>query len=67
MLNNNVYYLPENRNQAIQLTNDGIPGVIYNGHTDWVYEGIKNNNVVFSDISKLEKCDAFSRSAEKGC
>lgn len=39
VLDNNVYYLPENRSEAIQITNDGIPGVFYNGHTDWVYEG----------------------------
>ncbi|XP_063617877.1 uncharacterized protein LOC134790840 [Cydia splendana] len=38
VLDNNVYYLPENSNEAIQLTDDGIPGVIYNGHADWVYE-----------------------------
>ncbi|XP_073941055.1 uncharacterized protein [Choristoneura fumiferana] len=38
VLDNNVYYLPENSSEAIQLTDDGIPGVIYNGHADWVYE-----------------------------
>uniref|UniRef100_A0A2A4JET8 Venom dipeptidyl peptidase 4 n=1 Tax=Heliothis virescens TaxID=7102 RepID=A0A2A4JET8_HELVI len=38
VLDNNVYYLPENRQEAIQITNDGIPGVYYNGHADWVYE-----------------------------
>ncbi|KAJ2944624.1 hypothetical protein O0L34_g3977 [Tuta absoluta] len=38
VLDNNVYYLPENSSQAIQLTFDGVPGVVYNGHTDWVYE-----------------------------
>ncbi|KAI5632829.1 venom dipeptidyl peptidase 4 [Phthorimaea operculella] len=38
VLDNNVYYLPENSSQPIQLTSDGIPGVVYNGHTDWVYE-----------------------------
>ncbi|XP_047987143.1 uncharacterized protein LOC125226995 [Leguminivora glycinivorella] len=38
VLDNNLYYLPENSDQAIQLTDDGIPGVIYNGHSDWVYE-----------------------------
>ncbi|KAJ0181710.1 hypothetical protein K1T71_002432 [Dendrolimus kikuchii] len=38
VLDNNLYYLPENSIQAIQLTTNGIPGVIYNGHTDWVYE-----------------------------
>ncbi|XP_068620784.1 uncharacterized protein [Battus philenor] len=38
VLDNNVYYLPEDSNQAIQITTDGVPGVIYNGHADWVYE-----------------------------
>ncbi|KPJ11944.1 Venom dipeptidyl peptidase 4 [Papilio machaon] len=38
VLDNNIYYLPEDSSQAIQITSDGIPGVIYNGHTDWVYE-----------------------------
>lgn len=39
VLDNNVYYLPDFNEQAIQLTDDGIPGEIYNGHNDWVYEG----------------------------
>ncbi|XP_075991769.1 uncharacterized protein LOC142987103 [Anticarsia gemmatalis] len=38
VMDNNVYYLPEGRAQAIQITTDGIPGVYYNGHADWVYE-----------------------------
>lgn len=39
VLDNDVYYLPENAADAIRLTSDGIPDVIYNGHADWVYEG----------------------------
>ncbi|XP_050361883.1 uncharacterized protein LOC126781104 [Nymphalis io] len=38
VLDNNLYYLPQNSDQPVQITNDGIPGVIYNGHADWVYE-----------------------------
>nr|XP_053623584.1 uncharacterized protein LOC128682748 [Plodia interpunctella] len=38
VLDNNVYYLPENSVNPIQLTDDGVEGIIYNGHTDWVYE-----------------------------
>ncbi|XP_063839135.1 uncharacterized protein LOC135088176 [Ostrinia nubilalis] len=38
VLDNNLYYLPENSVEPIQITSDGIPGIIYNGHTDWVYE-----------------------------
>ncbi|KAF9412318.1 hypothetical protein HW555_009156 [Spodoptera exigua] len=35
---NNLYYLPNSNAQPIAITNDGIEGVYYNGHTDWVYE-----------------------------
>ncbi|KAJ8729568.1 hypothetical protein PYW08_001149 [Mythimna loreyi] len=35
---NNLFYLPTSTAQAIQITDDGIEGVIYNGHADWVYE-----------------------------
>lgn len=39
VLDNDLYYLPDGQTQAVRITNDGIPGEIYNGHTDWVYEG----------------------------
>lgn len=51
VLDNDLYYLPENSEQAIRITDDGIPRIIYNGHADWVYEGdvlyyyLYNNNV----------------------
>ncbi|KAF9812073.1 hypothetical protein SFRURICE_021430 [Spodoptera frugiperda] len=35
---NNLYYLPNSDAQPIAITTDGIEGVVYNGHTDWVYE-----------------------------
>ncbi|CAH0749134.1 unnamed protein product [Diatraea saccharalis] len=38
VLDNNLYYLPEDSTEAIAITDDGVVGVIYNGHTDWVYE-----------------------------
>ncbi|CAK1549747.1 unnamed protein product [Leptosia nina] len=38
VLNNDLYYLPQNSETPIRITNDGEPTVIYNGHTDWVYE-----------------------------
>lgn len=43
ILNNNIYYVssPENAERPIQITRDGIPGIIYNGVPDWVYEGTK--------------------------
>ncbi|RVE40538.1 hypothetical protein evm_014811, partial [Chilo suppressalis] len=37
VLDNNLYYLSED-NETIAITDDGIVGVVYNGHTDWVYE-----------------------------
>lgn len=37
--NNNIYYLNlETMGEPEQITSDGIPGVIYNGIPDWVYE-----------------------------
>ncbi|GBP92887.1 Venom dipeptidyl peptidase 4 [Eumeta japonica] len=38
VLDNNLYYLPGGAAQPFQITTDGIPDEIYNGHTDWVYE-----------------------------
>lgn len=37
---NNVYYVPDvNRlDKVAQLTTDGVPGEIYHGVTDWLYE-----------------------------
>ena len=38
---NNIYYRPTAANKAeVQLTRSGIPGVIYHGIPDWVYEGM---------------------------
>ena len=41
VLDNDVYYLEDVAAgpAAVRLTNDGVPGVIYNGVADWVYEG----------------------------
>ncbi|CAG5056647.1 unnamed protein product [Parnassius apollo] len=38
--NNNVYYVPNVTRPDIvaALTTDGIPGELYNGATDWIYE-----------------------------
>ncbi|XP_055640244.1 venom dipeptidyl peptidase 4 [Toxorhynchites rutilus septentrionalis] len=36
---NNVFYRPNSMNdEELPLTQDGVPGVIYNGVPDWVYE-----------------------------
>ncbi|CRK90577.1 CLUMA_CG004279, isoform A [Clunio marinus] len=36
---NNVYYLTTDALEVTQtITNDGVPGIIYNGVPDWVYE-----------------------------
>lgn len=38
-----VYYKPEpQKNTTYRVTNDGIPGQIYNGVPDWLYEGKRN-------------------------
>lgn len=39
---NDLYYLKSTDNTGVgrRLTNDGEPGVIYNGTPDWVYEGL---------------------------
>lgn len=41
VLDNNIYYVSEPTNvlNAVAITDDGVPGVIYNGVPDWVYEG----------------------------
>lgn len=41
VLKNNIFYFesPEKTNEVKQLTFSGIPGVVYNGVPDWVYEG----------------------------
>lgn len=42
--NNNVFYVPDIRQTEIigKLTTDGIPGEVYFGATDWIYEGTKS-------------------------
>ena len=40
VLDNNLYYLPSSTAQPIQITDTGIVGELYNGHADWVYEGL---------------------------
>jgi hypothetical protein len=40
VMDNNLYYLPSGMQEAIPITTDGIDGIVYNGHTDWVYEGL---------------------------
>jgi hypothetical protein len=38
---NNIYYRPTAASKAeVQLTTSGIPGIIYHGIPDWVYEGM---------------------------
>ena len=37
---NNIYYRPTAANIGeVQLTRTGVPGIIYHGIPDWVYEG----------------------------
>ena len=42
---NNLYYKDSIQAESIRLTVSGKPGVIFNGHTDWLYEEeILNSN-----------------------
>lgn len=37
---NNIYYSQGSRfTEVFQISNDGVPGTIYNGIPDWLYEG----------------------------
>ncbi|KAF5289051.1 hypothetical protein FQA39_LY03930 [Lamprigera yunnana] len=47
---NNIYYIPkiEDISNPKQITKDGVPGIIFNGLSDWVYE-----EEVFSSSSAL--------------
>lgn len=43
--NNDLYYKDSARSESIRLTVTGVTGVIFNGHTDWLYEEeILNSN-----------------------
>lgn len=58
-MDNNLYYVPHFNNRkidAIQITNTGVPDVIFNGVPDWVYEGIINNSTrkVFATTSAVQ-------------
>lgn len=43
---NNLFYKKTVDSTPIQLTGDGVPGVIYNAVPDWVYEGIDLYNFI---------------------
>ena len=38
--NNDIYYKPSVDAKVERITNDGVPGVVFNGVTDWIYRGI---------------------------
>lgn len=39
VFNNNLYFVSSPDSISQQITLDGVPGIIYNGVPDWVYEG----------------------------
>jgi dipeptidyl-peptidase-4 len=41
VLDNDIYYRSSGRYDAVErrITFDGVPGIVYNGVPDWVYEG----------------------------
>lgn len=51
---NNVYYVPDVRTPHITyaLTKDGVPGEIYHGVPDWLYEG--KTNIIYVCREKIE-------------
>lgn len=38
VLENNIYYQSKVDGKSVQITTNGVPGIIYNGVPDWVYE-----------------------------
>jgi len=36
---NNIYYQPDVKSNSLRLTSSGRDGLIFNGITDWLYEG----------------------------
>lgn len=59
---NNIFYLDlDSSNNAITLTNDGVPGIIYNGIPDWVYEEEVLGTDAASWISPDDQYLAFIR------
>lgn len=37
--NNNIYLMNLGKQEFSKLTRTGVPGIVYNGVPDWVYEG----------------------------
>lgn len=37
--NNDIYVKYETNHQEVRITETGIPGIIYNGVPDWLYQG----------------------------
>lgn len=37
---NNIYYQSDVRSNSLRITSSGMEGVIFNGLTDWLYEGV---------------------------
>lgn len=47
-MENNIYYIRTiaDVEKAIQITSDGVPGIVYNGVPDWVYEGALSKKTI---------------------
>lgn len=43
---NNIYYQSDVRSNSLRITSSGMEGVIFNGLSDWLYEGLYSNNSV---------------------
>jgi len=44
---NNIYYRATVENRSIRLVSTGKEGVIFNGLSDWLYEGMKDKTCAY--------------------
>ena len=65
---NNLYWrvdgMLDDPSRDIQVTSDGVPGIIFNGITDWIYEEmgflsasaffVQNNKIAYAKINDSE-------------
>ena len=68
MTGNNLYWRVDGTfddpSRDIQATSDGVPGIIFNGITDWIYEEmcflsagaffVQNNKIAYAKINDSE-------------
>lgn len=55
---NNIYYQPDVKSSSLRLTSSGRDGLIFNGITDWLYEGNTLSSHCYEQ-HKLCHCSCF--------